>query len=1014
MAEDTITVPKGYKLETRGRDFNLPDGFELEVQPQIQPSFVETPDEVRDKAKKDLDLSFKHNVPLDVVSSGLFDGIARTFDDPLAEPSSGFGGIPEPFGEAEIEAVKNITTGLTWKQRATSRLVWKGLGVLGWPFQRLENLMAGPLTPLGEESARRAALTVDYILSRAKGIEPSQEAKEAVELQYFFKYIREHAIPAYKEALKTEVSAVKALNPWSKVPKQDLKNFTDFYRGYWRGWLNDEEPPEWYVQTAGIGTSFVVTPYMVGKAFQLAGKIGKATPVYKALQEYRIPEYQAAKRLTTLKTRAGVYDAEQLGKTISQDDLNNIAVQLSRKVGKSINPSAVQQRIVQIIKGGVTEQPALQAKASPIVAEFKKNAEILRDAGILSEYTYTTKLTRAQVAALHKKIDTASKQLKRLRTAPHYVGTKEISKEFPGRAKKIRELEDSISANLDKIYSNEIYGGTNYFPRMYLTKEAEKAGRRWPFWGKGRIRAPYAKAREAIPAEVRKEMGEIQTDYPVVKRLIQENIDIELSRLYRQINQTPGWMSRVEAAGYKMIPEDKAYGELAGKFVKSVIFNDMKDLHYIKNNVEAIYDTAIGSWKAAVTVWSPSLHFRNMISNSILLDLSGVDHIEQAKLIKQAIKEISNNTDDYQQAKRYLSRGSFSQSELLDDLLAGTKRAEGTGIRKTINFTAGISQKATSYPADIYGKEEFIAKFVKYLSERNKGKDIISAVEGANRWLFDYGDLSSFEKNYMRRIMPFYTFPRKAIPRVLEAVAERPHTVAKYPLAFWAMEKYSLHRLKLTEADYEQIKKILPDYMQNGSYMLMPYRDENNDLRFFDVTYVLPWGQISDFQERGVLNVVVSNPMLAAVGDIQRNKDNFTGRKIWEETDTDKEKFVKNVFHFWQSAAPLPPWFPGGIYHDKIYESFTGKPSKKWDILLDKRPLLPETLLHTIGGVRLAPIDVEKQSMFYWREKQGHLIELEKKLSDAFIQYSAGNLTDEQLQALREQYIQQMVDLIGE
>jgi hypothetical protein len=586
--------------------------------------------------------------------------------------------------------------------------------------------------------------------------------------------------------------------------------------------------------------------------------------------------------------------------------------------------------------------------------------------------------------------------------------------QFPGKAEKIRELEDSIATNLDRLYTNEIYGGTNYFPRMYLTKEAEQAAKRFPFWSRGRIRAPYAKAREKIPAEVRKKMGEILTEYPVVKRMIQEGIDIETAKLYRQINQTPEWTSRVAADGFKMMPEDKAYGELAGKFVKNVIYGDIKDMHRIKGNIEVIYDTAIGSWKAAVTVWSPSVHFRNIYSNSILLDLSGVDHAEQAKLLVQAIKEISNNSDDYQQAKRYLTRGAFSQAELLDDLLAGTKVAEGTGLQKSINFAAGLSKKISSVPSDIYGKEEFTGKFVKFLSERNKGKSVIEAVQQANKYLFDYGDLSAFEKNVARRIMPFYTFPRKAIPNVMEAMEKNPYGVAKYAMLHWAMEKYSLHKLQLTENDYAEIKKTMPDYMKNGSYMLMPYRDQNNDLRFFDITYILPWGQISDFQQRGVLNVIASNPMLQVVGDIQRNKDSFMGKKIWEDTDTDEEKFAKRVLHFWQSAAPLPSWFPGGIYYDKIYEAVTGKPSKKWDILLDKKPSLLETLLHTLGGIRLQPLDVEKQEMFYWQDKQEKLIELEKKLSDSFIQSSAGNITPEQLQQVRDQYIQQMIDLVSD
>ncbi len=576
MDANKITLPKGYELEAREQPVDLPTGFSLEIPFANEPSFQENPQEAEKKAQANLALSQEYNIPIDIIDSGLFDAMGRLAVDPLEMPSQEYQEKANIENMKKAEVLRRKILG-----NPVSRVVWKGLGVIGWPFERMENLIAGPLNPISKESARRAKLTVDYVFDIANGIEPSDDAKEAVEIQNFFQYIREHSIPAYKEAGKALIPAVKALNPWSKVPQKDLASFTDWYRGYWKGWMNDSPPPEWLAQTEGVAAGFVVTPTLVGKVFKLAGKLGKATPVFKAIQEYRIPEYQAAKQLTRLETRAKVYDAEQLGKTISQNDLQEIAQKVSEKAGTPISSSAVQQRLVQIVKGGITEQPALSQKATPIIDEFKKNAEILKEYGILSDYTYTTKLTRVQRASITVKIGKAEKAIERLKTAPHYVGTQEISGKFPGRAEQIKKLEDSIQANLDRLYINEIYGGTNYYPRMYLTKESEAAGKRFPFWGKGRIRAPYAKAREKIPVEVRKEMGEILGDYPVTKRLIQQNIDIELAKHYRQIAQTTGWTSRVAADGFKMLPEDKAYGELAGKFVKNVIYNDIKYLQRV-------------------------------------------------------------------------------------------------------------------------------------------------------------------------------------------------------------------------------------------------------------------------------------------------------------------------------------------------------------------------------------------------------------------------------------------------
>jgi len=62
-----------------------------------------------------------------------------------------------------------------------------------------------------------------------------------------------------------------------------------------------------------------------------------------------------------------------------------------------------------------------------------------------------------------------------------------------------------------------------------------------------------------------------------------------------------------------------------------------------KNNIEALYDTGIATWKLGKTIWNPAVHFRNMFSNSVLLDLSGMDAIQQTKYIGKALKHIKGN-----------------------------------------------------------------------------------------------------------------------------------------------------------------------------------------------------------------------------------------------------------------------------------------------------------------------------------------------------------------------------------
>ena len=51
-----------------------------------------------------------------------------------------------------------------------------------------------------------------------------------------------------------------------------------------------------------------------------------------------------------------------------------------------------------------------------------------------------------------------------------------------------------------------------------------------------------------------------------------------------------------------------------------------------------------------------------------------------------------------------------------------------------------------------------------------------------NKWNINYGDLTPFERNVMKRGMPFYTWTRKAMPLMIESPATRPGRVLRnYP-----------------------------------------------------------------------------------------------------------------------------------------------------------------------------------------------------------------------------------------
>src|SRR5690606_12289815 len=93
-------------------------------------------------------------------------------------------------------------------------------------------------------------------------------------------------------------------------------------------------------------------------------------------------------------------------------------------------------------------------------------------------------------------------------------------------------------------------------------------------------------------------------------------------------------------------------------------------------------------------------------------------------------------------------------------------------------MAAGVSELRDHYVR--------LAHFIDVLS-KTKAKDLRSAFEEAGRrvkkWHPDGSDLTGFEQNVMRRLIPFYSWLRKATPLVIEGAAMRPHITLAFPRA---------------------------------------------------------------------------------------------------------------------------------------------------------------------------------------------------------------------------------------
>lgn len=150
--------------------------------------------------------------------------------------------------------------------------------------------------------------------------------------------------------------------------------------------------------------------------------------------------------------------------------------------------------------------------------------------------------------------------------------------------------------------------------------------------------------------------------------------------------------------------------------------------------------------------------FNYLIEQGHALNIPGTDTVIS--------RNITNRLDDFYQEAR--ENGTFSHS-----IVSEVKGMQEANPAKGILATAA-KNPVTEMALDINSYFENLARFTHYVEKRRAGFNPIEAKQSVNKYLFDYNDLSQFEKKFMKKFVLFYTFARKNLPlSVTEMIANR-------------------------------------------------------------------------------------------------------------------------------------------------------------------------------------------------------------------------------------------------
>ena len=384
--------------------------------------------------------------------------------------------------------------------------------------------------------------------------------------------------------------------------------------------------------------------------------------------------------------------------------------------------------------------------------------------------------------------------------------------------------------------------------------------------------------------------------------------------------------------GFKQLNSDevKSLSNKLSKMSSELGLKDMEDLSkYIKNNggkmavnkdilrlveigtdtkgskgLVRLYDQYLNFFKKN-KVLSPSFQINNLLGNSSNMYLAGISPTKQAELFPEAAN-IINKSDDLMRKSAQIaydeSRGVKSLVKLTDkeqDMLKIWNGFIDAGFGDPKSLTAlELADMPDSLKAYFEGKKEFknvkdflvdglpylnnkmnnymdtMSRLVTFMEGSRNPKfldrlGVESAGEAVRKVLFDPKDLTKFERNWMKRAMPFYTFTKKNLAFQFENLSKNASQYSKL------IRGYD----RLLDAATDNNSENVSDWLKDNLYIPIPSIGKDGSYKV--IRGSLPFGNLIDTIENPISNFVnLSSPLVKMPTELVTNKNSFTGREI--------------------------------------------------------------------------------------------------------------------------------------
>jgi hypothetical protein len=339
----------------------------------------------------------------------------------------------------------------------------------------------------------------------------------------------------------------------------------------------------------------------------------------------------------------------------------------------------------------------------------------------------------------------------------------------------------------------------------------------------------------------------------------------------KQATDGPHKGAWLDKDGSLLTPSDRVINEIS--YIGNGIYGP--ESFQGANRIAHAYDKALNVFRAGATVLKPAFAFKQIVSNTAqvyfefgakgvlrmydprtIIDtamimsrnegkfaLKGVmgEHISGKQLLSE-IRELgvmTNTPMDVGLAKHWNPRNVREMQRLVNRERAIRTVAQDSQVAEGFTRTFMGALKYTDLP----GHVEDWGRVSTYITARRLGFAPDAAKKHMTNALFDYmHGLSEFEAKWMRRVIPFYSYQRFAIPLMARTIAQAPGRVA--------------NAAKVTDAFFQSFNKFdKGENLTDSERMVIPgwLMDQPSSFREFDDRMQATFGTFNSFTPLDIL-----------------------------------------------------------------------------------------------------------------------------------------------------------------